>query len=181
MILVHLARGFEETEAVTVLDILRRAELDAHSVSLGVFRQVIGTHGIMVEADYRYEEVDYGCCDMIVLPGGMDGAKALSVHKGVRKQLLTFAREGKGIAAICAAPMILGELGILEGRRATIYPGMEEHLIGAEHVEEDVVRDINIITSRGPATAMDFALAIVEFFKGKEAADEIARDLLMNI
>lgn len=126
MILIHLARGFEETEAITVIDVLRRADLDAHFVSLGVFRQVIGAHGIMIEADYRYEEVDYGCCDMIVLPGGLEGAKALSVHKGVRKQLLTFAREGKGLAAICAAPMILGELGILEGKRATIYPGMEE-------------------------------------------------------
>ena len=98
----------------------------------------------------------------------------------MRKQLLTFAREGKGIAAICAAPMILGELGILEGKRATIYPGMEEHLIGAVHIEEDVVRDINIITSQGPATAMEFALSIVEFFKGKEAAEEIAEDLLMR-
>ncbi len=179
MILVHLAKGFEETEAVAVMDVLRRANIDAHFVSLGVFRQVIGAHGIMIEADYRYDEIDYGCCEMIVLPGGMDGTKGLASHRGVKKQLLNFAREGKGIAAICAAPMILGQLGILEGRKATIYPGMEEHLIGAEHVEEDVVRDINIITSRGPSTAMAFGLAIVEFFKGKEAADEVAKGLLM--
>lgn len=179
MILVHLARGFEETEAVTVLDVLRRADLDAHFVSLGAFRQVIGAHGIMIEADYRYEEVDYGCCEMMVLPGGMDGTKALGIHKGIKRQLLNFARDGKGIAAICAAPIILGDLGILDGRRATVYPGLEERLAGAEYIDDDVVRDINIITGRGPAAAMDFALSIVEFFKGKEKADELAADLLI--
>ena len=179
MIYVFFGQGFEEIEAVTPVDLLRRAELPVKTVGVGG-KEITGAHGITVMCDLTEEEASPEGLDMIVLPGGLEGAKALSVHKGVRKQLLTFAREGKGLAAICAAPMILGELGILEGKRATIYPGMEEHLIGAVHIEEDVVRDINIITSQGPATAMEFALSIVEFFKGKEAAEEIAEDLLMR-
>lgn len=180
MILIHLAKGFEETEAITVLDILRRAKLDAHFVSLGVYRQVVGAHGITVEADFRYEEVDYGCCDMIVLPGGLNGTKLLGKHKGVVRELMNFHIKGKGIAAICAAPQILGDLGILESRRATVYPGMEETLKGAEYVDAPVVRDINIITSQGPATAIPFALAIIEFFKGEEAAIEVAKEFLYD-
>lgn len=179
MILVHLAKGFEEIEAVTVTDILRRAGLDAHFVSVYPSREVVGAHGIVIDADYLYQDIDYGLCEMIVLPGGLEGAKNLLTHKGVRSRVTKFAREGKGIAAICAAPMVLGELGVLENRKATIYPGMEEHLKGAEYIDIPVVRDINIITSQGPATAMEFALAIVEFFKGKESGDKLRSDLLM--
>ena len=178
MILIHLARGFEETEAITVIDVLRRADLDAHFVSLGVFRQVIGAHGIMIEADYRYEEVDYGCCDMIVLPGGLEGAKALSVHKGVRKQLLTFAREGKGLAAICAAPGVLGGLGILKGKKAVCYPGVEDKLTGAEVLFEEVVQDGCVTTSRGMGTAIPFALHLVSQLVSPEKAEELKKSII---
>ena len=181
MILVHLARGFEEVEAVTVVDILRRAGMDAHFVSLTTTREVVGAHGITIDADYMYQDIDYDYCEMLILPGGMDGAVNMLHHKGICSKVKKFARDGRGIAAICAAPMVLGELGVLENRKATIYPGMEDKLKGAEYIDIPVVRDINIITSQGPGTAMQFALAIVGFFKGEEAAEIIAEGLLLDI
>lgn len=179
MIFVHLAEGFEEIEAVTVVDILRRAGLDAYFVSVGETSKVKGAHGMSIEADYMFEDVDYSACDMIVLPGGLPGAHNLRDHEGLRKEISEFQKEGKGLAAICAAPLVFGDLGILEGKKATIYPGMEEELKGAEYIPFPVVRDTNIITSQGPATAMRFALAIVEFFKGEEAKESLSQDLLM--
>lgn len=179
MILVHLAQGFEEVEALTTVDLMRRADMDAYLVSMGEELLVEGAHGITVKADYMFEDVDYSTCEMIVLPGGLPGAYNLREHQGLREQIIQFAEEGKGLAAICAAPLVFGDLGILEGRKATIYPGMEEHLKGAEPIGFPVVRDMNIITSQGPATAMKFALALVSYFKGKDKADELEEDLLM--
>ena len=179
MILVHLAHGFEEVEALTSVDIMRRAGLDAHLVSMGDDILVEGSHGIVVKADFMFDDVDYSKCEMIVLPGGLPGAHNLRDHHGLRQEIKTFAEEGKGLAAICAAPLVFGDLGILEGRKATIYPGMEEELKGAESLDFPVVRDMNIITSQGPATAMKFAIALVSYFKGKEVAEELEEDLLM--
>ena len=179
MILVHLANGFEEIEALTAVDIMRRVDLDAHLVSMGEDIYVEGAHGITVKADFMFEEIDYSKCEMIVLPGGLPGAYNLRDHQGLRKEILKFDEENKGLAAICAAPLVFGDLGILEGRKATIYPGMEEELKGAEAISFPVVRDMNIITSQGPATAMRFALALVSYFKGKEVADQLEEDLLM--
>lgn len=179
MILVHLAQGFEEVEALTAVDLMRRADMDAYLVSMGENLLVEGAHGITIKADYMFEDVDYSKCEMIVLPGGLPGAYNLRDHQGLREQILKFAEDGKGLAAICAAPLVFGDLGILDGRKATIYPGMEEHLKGAEPIGFPVVRDMNIITSQGPATAMKFALALVSYFKGKDKADELEEDLLM--
>ena len=179
MILVHLAYGFEEIEALTSVDIMRRVGMDAYLVSMEEDIYVEGAHGITVKADFMFDEIDYSKCEMIVLPGGLPGAHNLRDHQGLREVIIKFAEEGKGLAAICAAPLVFGDLGILEGRKATIYPGMEEELKGAEHLDFPVVRDMNIITSQGPATAMKFALAIVSYFKGKEVADELEEDLLM--
>lgn len=179
MILVHLAYGFEEIEALTSVDIMRRVGMDAYLVSVEEDIYVEGAHGITVKADFMFDEIDYSKCEMIVLPGGLPGAHNLRDHQGLREAIIKFAEEGKGLAAICAAPLVFGDLGILEGRKATIYPGMEEELKGAEHLDFPVVRDMNIITSQGPATAMKFALAIVSYFKGKEVADELEEDLLM--
>ena len=179
MILVHLATGFEEVEALTAVDIMRRVNLDAKLVSMTDDIYVEGTHGITVKADLMFNDVDYSKCEMIVLPGGLPGAYNLRDHQGLRKEILKFNEEGKGLAAICAAPLVFGDLGILEGRKATIYPGMEEELKGAESMDFPVVRDMNIITSQGPATAMRFAIALVSYFKGKEVADELEEDLLM--
>lgn len=179
MILVHLAEGFEEVEALTVVDILRRVDLPVYSVSVTGSKLVRGAHGIGVEADYCFEEIDYDKCDMIVLPGGLPGATNLRDHKGLCQKIALFAEEGKGLAAICAAPMVLGSLGVLHGRKATIYPGMEEELKGAEPMDFPVVRDMNIVTSQGPGTAMKFAIALVSYFKGKEVGEELASDLLI--
>ena len=179
MILIHLAKGFEEIEALTQVDILRRAGLDAYFVSVDDGIYVEGAHGITIKADFMFEETDYSKCEMIVLPGGLPGAYNLRDHLGLRQEILSFEAKGKGLAAICAAPLVLGDLGILEGRKATIYPGMEEELKGAEPLDFPVVRDKNIITSQGPATAMKFAVSIVEYFKGADAGDRLREDLLM--
>ena len=122
MIFIHLAEGFEEIEAITAADVLRRAGLDTRLVSVTGNRAVTGTHGIVLEADMLFEEADYSECNMIVLPGGLPGAYNLRDHQGLEKKIKEFASEGKGIAAICAAPLVLGAHGILEGKKATIYP-----------------------------------------------------------
>lgn len=179
MILVHLAQGFEEVEAITVVDILRRVDLSAYFVSVTGDKSVKGAHGITVEADYLFEDIDYEKCEMIVLPGGLPGAYNLRDHGGLYRKIALFAEMKKPLAAICAAPLILGSLGILAGRRATIYPGMEDELKGAEAIDFPVVRDNNIITSQGPGTAMKFAVAIVKYFKGDKAGEELSDGLLL--
>lgn len=180
MIYVHLAEGFEEVEALTAVDILRRAEIDVKTVSVTGSRMVTGTHGIPVEADLLFEDADYDRCEMIVLPGGLPGSTNLQAHEGLTANIRAFASAGKKLAAICAAPMVFGSCGILNGRKATIYPGMEEYLTGAEPAGEAVTVDGNIITGQGPALAMEFALAIAENVKGKETADAVAEDLLYD-
>lgn len=178
MIYVHLANGFEEIEALTIVDLLRRADLQVQTVSITGDKKVMGTHGIPVEADILYQEADYELCEMIVLPGGLPGADYLGEHEGLTKHIRCFAENDKYLAAICAAPMVFGAQGILEGKKATIYPGMEDRLIGAEPQNEKVVVDGKIITSRGPATAMPFAIKLVELLKGKAAAADLAKGLL---
>lgn len=178
MIFVHLADGFEEVEAVTVIDLLRRADIEVTTVSIMKRLEVFGAHDINIMADALYEDVNYNDCQMIVLPGGGGGANNLDKHDGVVSQIDHFNKNGKWIAAICAAPMILGHHDIFKGQKATIYKGMEKELSGATYVDEKVVVDGHIITSQGPATAMDFALKIIEVIKGKAISDEIATDLL---
>ena len=122
MIYVHLATGFEEIEALTVTDILRRAGADVNTVSVTGEKTVEGAHGISVMADILFEEADYKNCEMLVLPGGMPGTLNLGKHQGLCRELGAAEEGGKWVCAICAAPMVLGNLGILEGKRATIYP-----------------------------------------------------------
>lgn len=178
MIYVHLAEGFEEVEALTAVDVLRRAEIEVNTVSVTGKKTVTGTHGIPVEADILYEDADYTKCEMIVLPGGMPGASNLQAHEGLLAHVKCFAENNKKLAAICAAPMIFGACGILEGKNATIYPGMENCLSGANATGEAVEVAGNIITGKGPALAMEFALALVESLKGRDVADAVAKDLL---
>ena len=125
-----------------------------------------------------FEDADYENCEMIVLPGGLPGATNLLEHKGLKAQIEAFAAAGKWLAAICAAPMVLGAHGVLRGKKATIYPEMEEHLIGAEPTGETVTVDGNVITGQGPALAMEFALQLLEALKGREVRDEVASDML---
>jgi 4-methyl-5(b-hydroxyethyl)-thiazole monophosphate biosynthesis len=176
---VFLAQGFEEIEALSIIDILRRAGVEVTTVSITTYNMVRGAHNVKVDADEVFEYVDFSEMDMLVLPGGMPGAKNLNNSEDVRKWLKTFASEGKEIAAICAAPMVLGDLGLLEGKNATCYPGFEAELIGANVTGESVVVDGNITTGKGPGLAFAFALALVEKLCGVEKRNEVASGLLL--
>ncbi|WP_071147241.1 DJ-1 family glyoxalase III [Bacteroides ihuae] len=172
-IYVFFADGFEEIEALTTVDVLRRANLKVEMVSIMSEDVTTGAHGIAVTCDLLFEECDFSDAIMLLLPGGMPGAASLSKHKGLCELLLDYNSQNKSIAAICAAPMVLGKLGILKGRKATCYPGYEQDLQGAEFVYEQVVKDANIITGNGPGAAMVFSLAIVESLVGKEKKQEL--------
>lgn len=179
MIYVHLAQGFEEIEAVTVVDILRRGGLDVKTVSVTGAREVAGSHGIPLTADLLFEDADYGACEMMVLPGGLPGTTNLQKHKALMKTLTEFSASGRPIAAICAAPMIFGAMGLVRGKRATIYPGMEDELQGALVQNDRVVEDGGVVTSQGPATAMEFALALLARMAGQKTADRVKGGLLL--
>ena len=153
---VFLAEGFEEMEAVTPIDLLRRAGVDAKLVSVTGNRAVTGAHGVTYLADLLFEEIEEDA-DMLVLPGGLPGTTNLQAHEGLTKLLLKQHEAHKWVAAICAAPMVLGALGIVKDRHATIYPGIEDKLIGAAPLTDEVVVDGNVITSRAPGTAIPFA------------------------
>lgn len=180
MIYVHLAEGFEEIEALTLVDVLRRADLPVKTVSIEKTLDVVGKSGISVKADILFSEGDYKGCEMIILPGGQPGTSNLMNNEDLLKKIEEFHREDKYLAAICAAPMILGELGILAGKKATIYPGMESHLKQGEYKDNPVVVDGKIITSQGPATAMAFGLEIVGIMKGPEVKEVTGKGLLFK-
>jgi protein deglycase len=177
---VHLAKGFEEIEALTVVDVLRRAGIDTKTISVTEDYMVTGAHGISVKADLLFEEASYDECSMLILPGGMPGTKNLEDHQGLIDQIKNFSTEKKWIAAICAAPMILGGLGLLKGKTAVIYPGMEAHLTGANIGRNNVEIDGRIITSKGPGTAMEFALVLVEVLKDKEMARALKSAMILE-
>lgn len=179
MVGVFLAKGFEEVEALTVVDILRRGGVDVETVSISKDKEVAGTHKINVQADTTIDAFDFDSCTMIVLPGGMPGTNNLNQCQKLREQIKAFDEAEKYVAAICAAPLVLGDLGLLEGKKCTIYPGMEDRLIGGKPKKDSVVQDGNIITSRGPGKAMTFALYLLETVKGKEVRDRIERNLVI--
>ena len=176
--LVILAEGFEEIEASTVIDILRRAEVDVVVAGLKDIK-VKGSRGMNVLADKKFDEAGSNF-DACVLPGGMLGAVNLASSQKVRSLIKDMNKNGKIIAAICASPaIVLARLGILKDRSVTCYPGLEEKFDkDTTYKEDDVVIDGNIITSRGPATAMEFALGIVEKMCGKEMKDKLSKAIL---
>lgn len=179
-IAVHIAEGFEEIEAVSIIDILRRAEFKVTIVSITEEINVTGSHGIKISADQLFKDIDYSEIDMILLPGGMPGANNLNEHLGLREQILNFNESGKPLGAICAAPLVFGNLGILKTKKATCYPGFENQLHGAVVTGDNVVITDNIVTGKGAGVAMEFALAIVEKFKGKEYADELSDKMMVS-
>lgn len=179
-IAVHLAEGFEEIEAISTIDVLRRAGFDVITVSVTDAATVTGAHNIPVIADDVFENIDYSLVDMIVLPGGMPGAKNLNSHSGLKKQILQFNETGKPLGAICAAPLVFGQAGILKGKKVTCYPGFEDYLEGAEITGSSTEVAGNIVTGRGAGVAIDFALKIVEQLKGKKAAEELAEKMVVN-
>lgn len=177
MVYLFLAEGFEEIEGLTVVDLLRRAEIAVATVSVTGSVRITGSHGITVEADGLFEDYDYREADMLVLPGGMPGTKNLAAHEGLVSLLKRFREEDKALAAICAAPSILGENGLLKGKKVTCFPGYEDKLLGAEATGQKAVRDGNIITGKGMGTAIDFSLEIINFLKDKETAERIGKTI----
>ncbi len=169
-VIVPLANGFEELEAVAIIDLLRRAGLDV--VVAGVEGpDVIGSHDIALSCDAMIDEVDRA--DAMVLPGGMPGAKRLRESDAVRAWVVRLNAEGKLVAAVCAAPTVLESCGVLEGRRATSHPSHAAEMKRCTYVEDDVVVDGNVITSRGAGTAIAFAAAVVRRLVDDATADEI--------
>ncbi len=177
-IAVIFANGFEEIEGLTVVDLLRRGGVKVTMVSIEESLQVTGSHGIAVGADCSWEQMDFAEADGIVLPGGMPGTLRLDAHKEVKKMVQQLDTEGKLVAAICAAPSVLGHAGVLEGKKATCYPGFEGELTGAEYVMAPAVVDGGTITGRGMGTSIPFALAILEYLEGPEKAEEIGKSVL---
>ena len=175
---VFLADGFEEIEGLTVVDLLRRAGVEVTTVSITGELTIHGAHKIDVQADKLFDEVDYKNEDMVVLPGGMPGTLNLGAHEGVKTVLEQFYAEKKFMGAICAAPSVLGKYGMLEGRKATSYPGFEKELKGAEYVTESVAVSDFVVTSRGLGTAIDFSLALIGLLVGEEKAGEIGRAII---
>ena len=173
-IAVFFANGFEEIEALTVVDICRRAGVVVDMVSVQDGKEVMGSHGIRIMADLVFEQATFEEYDMLVLPGGLPGTTNLEAHEELMKQLDAFYEAGKYVAAICAAPTVFGHRGYLKGRKACCYPGMEGQLEGAEKVTDSVVADGHVITSRGMGCAIDFALKITEVLCGAKAAEKLA-------
>jgi 4-methyl-5(b-hydroxyethyl)-thiazole monophosphate biosynthesis len=179
-IFLFLATGVEETEAIATTDVLRRANLPVTTVSITGKTEVTGAHGITMIADALFEAVDFSHGNMLVLPGGMPGATNLGLHKGLSELLKQYLENDKFLAAICAAPKVLGKLNLLQGKVATCYPGFEEELLGAVLSDKPVVQDGNLITAKGPAFAIDFGLKIVEVLQGRGAAAKIASGMLVK-
>ncbi len=175
---VLLADGFEEIEALTAVDLLRRAKVYVDTVSITEEYIVHGSHGINVQTEDLFDEVNFAEFDMIVLPGGLPGTTNLNAHSGVQRVVRDFVENGKYVGAICAAPSILGGMGLLKGRHAISYPSFEDKLAGAVVTRNAVVQDGNIITSRGMGTSIDFALKLVEVMAGAEKASEIGDSIL---
>lgn len=176
---LFLADGFEEIEALATIDILRRAEISVQTVSITHANDVAGAHGIKVITDTVFADLDFSVVDVLVLPGGMPGAKHLNEHEDLKAQLKIFAERGNTVAAICAAPMVLGGLGLLDGKKATCYPGFEPELIGATTTGKSVEVSDNIITGKGPAFVFDFALQLVETIAGIGVRKEVEEGLLL--
>lgn len=179
-IAVFLAVGFEEIEAVSTIDVLRRGGMEVDMISVSGNIDVEGAHGIIVRCDLLFYNVDYTEYDVLVLPGGMPGTENLSKHEGLLALIPDFINQGKKVAAICAAPMILGQMGLLEGKTAICYPGFEDYLEGAHISFKSVEREEQIITAKGAGVAMAFGLEILKWFLPFNEVAELKDKLVLN-
>ncbi len=179
-IFVFLAEGFEEIEAITTIDLLRRAGAEVTTVAVNASATVKGAHGIPVVADKLIGDILATSADAYVLPGGLPGVTNLAADERLKTLLKSAYREDKLLAAICAAPSILGGLGILSGKAATCYPSFEPTLEGANPLDEAVVVSGRVITGRSAGATIDFALAIIKELIGKEAADSVAQAIIVK-
>ncbi len=175
---LFLATGFEEVEALTVVDILRRGGVDCKMVSVMGDYDVTSSHAITIRSDLLFDEKELNDADMLIMPGGIPGTPNLKAHAGLAKLIHECAEEGKYLAAVCAAPTIYGEMGLLKGKKATCYPGMEEGLVDAITSTDSVVCDGQYITSRGMGTCIDFGLMLLEKLTDKETSQDIAGKII---
>lgn len=171
--LIFLAPGYEEVEMLTVVDMLRRAEIDIDMVSITKELEVTGSHNITIKADTVFEEADLTNAQALILPGGIPGTPNLKAYEPLCEALKAFDQEKKVVAAVCAAPTVLSSLGILKGRKATSYPSFEGKLDCEEYLKEPCVVDGNVITSRGMGTCIEFAGAIIAALKDEETAGKV--------
>lgn len=174
------APGFEECEGLLVVDILRRGGVDVTIAAVGEDRMVTGSHHIAVQADALASELDFADFDGIFLPGGMPGTLHLKENALVRQTALDFAAAGKAVSAICAAPTVLADLGLLEGKKATCYPGFEKDMAGAETTGEEFVRQGNLLTGHALGAAIPFGLELLAMLEGEEKAAQIRTAICYN-
>jgi 4-methyl-5(b-hydroxyethyl)-thiazole monophosphate biosynthesis len=177
---IFLADGFEEIEALTVVDLLRRAGIEITTVSIMGRKSVTGSHNITVESDALFDETDLDSMDMLILPGGMPGTTNLDSFEPLKAKIREFDSKEKMLAAICAAPTVYGKMGLLKGRKACCFPGREPDLLGADVQTTETAIDGHFITSRGMGTAIPFGLAIIEHFLGEDAARSMAGKIVYN-
>ena len=175
-----IANGSEDIEALTTVDVLRRAGVDIKTVSINSTEDVELSHGTKMKCDLAIANADFSDADMLLLPGGLPGAYNLNEHAGVREALTKHAAAGKKYGAICAAPLVLGSTGLLQGKRATCYPGFEDQLTGATYTAELYTIDGNVITGCGPAAPLPYAYAILEMLGEKEKADALREGMMFN-
>lgn len=174
-VFIFLTTGFEEIEALVTIDILRRGGENIQSVSLTGDKTVSGGHQITVITDYLFEEINFSDAQMLILPGG---TVKINEHDRLKREILAFAAQGKLIAAICAAPMVLGGLGLLKDKKATCYPGYEKYLFGAHVTENSVVVEGNITTCCAAGYTFEFALELLSQLQGKEVAKDVEHKIL---
>ena len=174
---VYFATGYEEIEALAVVDVLRRGQVEVSMVGVSA-KTVVSARGISINMDTTLDEVNHDEVDMMVLPGGVPGIINLESNERLIKELKSFREQGKWLAAICAAPSILGSQGLLVGEKATCYPNYESKLIGCEHIDENVVVSGKVVTGKGAGVAIDFAIKILEVLKGKEIADQVRKSMI---
>lgn len=175
---IFMANGCEEIEGLTVVDIARRAGIEIDTISITGENSVTSSHNVTFMTDTTKEKADFSKYDGIVLPGGMPGTTNLGADETVNNVIKEFAAQGKLVAAICAAPSVLGQAGLLDGKKATCFPGFEDKLTGADFTEDKVAVDGNIITSRGMGTTILFALEIVKYLTDEETADTVAGKIM---
>jgi len=177
---VFLADGFEEIEAVTPIDVLRREGVNVITVTINETKKVTGAHRIVMEPDFVFSDGEHTDADVVILPGGMPGTANMQNHSGLCQFVKAHAESGKLTAAICAAPSILGSLGLLQGKTATCYPGWEDKLIGADITDKAVAISENFVTGRGAGVSMDFALALVWEIIGKQEMQALSKKMIFS-
>ena len=181
LVYAFFADGFEEVEGIAVIDVLRRARVDVKTVSIKETREVTTSHNITILTDLTLKDINIDDADVLFMPGGLKGTENLYACKEVTDALLRFFEQGKRIAAICAAPSILGKLGIMEGKRATVYPGFEKEMKGAVCTGEKVVTDGTITTAKGMGASIELGLEMVSLLENKELADTISKQIQFTV